>query len=510
MKSKNIGYLILLLTLVWTNGMQTLAAQAGTRTNSTNNINFSLNTGWSNDSIYAFDNPKNKKLPWRAALETVGLNLTVWGFNKAMGKSHAQVTFNSIKRNFKTGFLWDNDRFPTNMFSHPYHGNLYYNTARSSGLNFWQSAPYTLAGSLLWEMAGECEPPSINDLMATTFGGIALGEMTFRLSSLVLDDSQRGFKRFGRELLGLAIAPIRGFNRLITGDMWKVKHSYYKHHDYNRIPVYFSLGTGVRYLENNQREHKGDYSGFIDLHLKYGDIYNTEENKPYDFFATRLSFSFSKTQPLINEVNLLAKLWSTRINKEASKVTAAFGIFQHYNYHDSDEIVEGSGQIPYKLAETVSFGPGFIYKYPGLINKVMVEEQIHASGIMLGGCTTDYYNVIDRNYNMGSGYSVKNSATVSLDDIAKLSLNVSMYQLFTWKGYKQEDLETKEPLYLDAQGDKGNSLFVLVNPMLEINLTNHLSANLEMSFYYRRTHYTEYPEVRTKTYESKLGLFYTF
>ena len=57
----------------------------------------------------------------------------------------------------------------------------------------------------MWEVAAEVEPPAINDLIATTIGGIALGEMTHRLSSLVLDDSKRGFGRFTRELLGTLI-----------------------------------------------------------------------------------------------------------------------------------------------------------------------------------------------------------------------------------------------------------------------------------------------------------------
>lgn len=34
----------------------------------------------------------------------------------------------------------------------------------------------------MWEIAAEVEPPAINDLMATTLGGIALGEVTHRMS----------------------------------------------------------------------------------------------------------------------------------------------------------------------------------------------------------------------------------------------------------------------------------------------------------------------------------------
>lgn len=55
----------------------------------------------------------------------------------------------TIRDNLNTGFVWDNDVFIMNMFAHPYHGNLYFNVARSNGMNFWESAPNALGGSLM-------------------------------------------------------------------------------------------------------------------------------------------------------------------------------------------------------------------------------------------------------------------------------------------------------------------------------------------------------------------------
>lgn len=89
--------------------------------------------------------------------------------------------------------MWDNDQFSTNQFAHPYHGSLYFNSARTHGLNFWESCPYVLGGSLMWEFWGENEPAAINDVFSTTFGGIAIGEVLYRTSALALDDSQSGW-----------------------------------------------------------------------------------------------------------------------------------------------------------------------------------------------------------------------------------------------------------------------------------------------------------------------------
>ena len=77
----------------------------------------------------------------------------------------------------------------------------------------------------MWELAAENNPPAINDLIATTVGGVALGEVTSRLSRLPLDDRTRGWKRFFREFLSTAISPMRGLNRIISGDAWKVETS---------------------------------------------------------------------------------------------------------------------------------------------------------------------------------------------------------------------------------------------------------------------------------------------
>ena len=463
------------------------------------------------DSLYACTHPSAlKKHPWRAVVEVVGLNAGVWAFDRyAMNEDFARISFKSIKHNIKNGFVWDNDQFSTNLFAHPYHGSLYFNAARSNGMNFWQSAPYALGGSLMWEIAAEIEPPAINDLLATTFGGIALGEMTYRLSDLVLDDSRSGFSRFSREFLGLLVCPVRGLNRMINGDMWKVRHTHYKHHDYSRIPVNFSLGTGTRYLADNNHLFKGEYNPYFEFRLQYGDAFNADERKPYDYFTARAIFGMSSNQPLISQINLMGMLWGRSFSTDTD-MEVLVGLFQHFNYYDSEEVIDGSGRIPYKISETTSFGPGVIYRFPQLNEMVSFEQRLFCSGILLGGSLTDYYQVIDRNYNMGSGYSLKNNTLIDFNKYGLFALNVSMYHIFSWKGYDQKDLENTNPLYLNAQGDKGNAMLAIVNPIIELNLNKNFKVNMELSYYYRKTHYSHHKDITSKTFDTKLGVFYQF
>ena len=75
--------------------------------------------------------------PWKAALETFGLNMLVWGFDRYLVKEDwAYINGHTIKSNFKKGPVWDTDQFTTNLFSHPYHGSLYFNAARSNGMTY--------------------------------------------------------------------------------------------------------------------------------------------------------------------------------------------------------------------------------------------------------------------------------------------------------------------------------------------------------------------------------------
>lgn len=459
------------------------------------------------DSLYA---PTPLKRPWRAAVETFGINAGVWAFDRyILQEDFAKISLRTIRHNIKTGFVWDNDQFSTNLFAHPYHGSLYFNTARSNGLNFWESAPYAFGGSLMWEIAAEREPPAMNDLIATTIGGIALGEFTHRMSSLVLDDSKRGFPRFMSEFFGTLISPIRGLNRMITGDMWKVKHKQYKYHNYEKIPVQIEISSGNRYLASDAQLFKGEHNPYLKFSTIYGNPSDKENNQPYDYLTASITLGMSPNQPLISHVNLLGKLWSTPI-RTTSKADITFGIYQHFNYFDSKEVKDGSDIIPFKLSEAASIGPGFICQFPNVLPKVNIEQDLFLSGILLGGGQTDYYNVIDRNYNLGSGYSAKSRTIIQLGRLASIDVNAQFYQIFTWKGYEGKDLQSTNPLYLNSQGDKGNTVFLVLNPSYKLSIAKHFKASLELAYYFRYSHYAYHPSVHTKTVETRLGISYQF
>ncbi|NTX41768.1 DUF3943 domain-containing protein, partial [Myxococcus sp. CA033] len=125
------------------------------------------------------------------------------------------------ERNLTDGFKWDADEFSVNQFDHPYHGGIYYNIARDNGFDYWESGFITVLGSLQWEVFAENTPPSTNDIINTSLGGLALGEVLYRLSSRVLDNCATGRERVGREVVAGLLNPGRGLSRVVRGEAWR-------------------------------------------------------------------------------------------------------------------------------------------------------------------------------------------------------------------------------------------------------------------------------------------------
>lgn len=450
---------------------------------------------------------------WQAAAEVTGINVGVQLFDRwALNSDFAQTTMRSLRRNFTDGMVWDNDFFITNMFAHPYHGNLYFNAARTNGLTFWESAPYALGGSLMWEFLGETEPPAINDVLATSMGGMAIGEMTHRLSQTFLDDRERGTRRFLREAAAAIINPIQGLHRIISGDAWRVHHSNYRYHDFHKIPIDASISVGWRYLADDGALFRGIHAPYINMILTYGTAVDGEWHKtPYDFFDIEANMAFGGGQPAINTLNILGRLWSMPI-LDKKDMEGEFGIYQHYNYYDAKPIKDGSELTPYRISEAAAFGPGFILSLPqeeGVLTKL--EQRIFVSGILLGGTKSDYFNVIERDYNMGSGFSIKSKTQLDIGKFGRFLLNAKYFRLYTWKGYEDKDLQayadgTKDLHYLNVQGDRSNAALLVVNPAFEIHLARQWSITLAGAYYSRRTYYKYYDTVHADTFETKIGL----
>jgi hypothetical protein len=223
----------------------------------------------------------------KAFLQTTVVNVAYELANLGRGQVTAKITPATWWANMQQGWVWDLDDFMVNQLGHPYQGNNYFTTGRANGLSFWESAGVTAFGSGTWEYFGETNHASVNDLINTTLGGIALGEMFHRTAWLVRDTRATGRSRRMKEIAASVIDPITGVNRFLSGDSARVSE---KPPEF--VPTQLAGYTSVGALWRGSNTRAIDSAGepFLEMDLLYGDPTEGRTRTPYDAFAVRLRF----------------------------------------------------------------------------------------------------------------------------------------------------------------------------------------------------------------------------
>lgn len=397
---------------------------------------------------------KNYVLP---AVEIVGLNLFVGAFNTYVTKEDfAKISWKTIENNFKTGFVWDEDNYLTNQFLHPFHGSLYYNSARSNGLEFWEAVPYTLGGSLMWEFFMENEPPSHNDLVNTTVSGITMGEISYRVSNLIIDESTVGFERFLREFTSTVINPMQGFNRLIRGDMWKAG-SPNKRSDFNLV-----VSTGIHNLFFSKNIDDSKTYLTLRADLNYGDIFEVNKHKkPFDYFSLHTEFNIAEGDDIIgifaSGVLVDNKLY---LFENTDNI---FGL-----YKEIDILINET----YQLSST-SLTAKIINRVP-ISTSIKMQNNLNVSAIVMGATNSQYAAEEGKDYNLGPGASGSIGIKFIFEDIGEVYSNYKRYWIHT------------------LAGAEGNEFVGLLNTGINLHLSNKTALGLEFLLYDRYGDYEYY------------------
>jgi hypothetical protein len=408
-----------------------------------------------------------------ATAEMLAINFGASMFNEYVRDANFnQISPRSFWANLKEGFTYDDNKFKTNQLIHPFNGSTYYSAARANGIGFWGSSAMALAGAFVWECCGETHPMSLNDMISTGFGGIARGELAHRVSSLILDNTSRGKGRVGREAAAFLVNPVRGFNRLLSGDASEVKGNPVHPCDW-RPTFHLDLRAGARTIGEGESISENTKSyGLIELALSYGDAWDPDNRRPYDRFDVL-------TQTNIGDKTRVGRLLirGDIVSKLLSK-NHSLALQQDFDYIDN-EAYEWGGQ---------SFGPALVSRFE-LSQTTELWSRVQAYGILLGGVNSQLSFLADvanqeriREYDYGPG----------VGGALELYLLRNFRPLLVGKyRYNYIDVSNGSVYNSDERAaglDSTHNIHQL-QVKLEVPITRSLALGAEGAIFFRRSHY---------------------
>src|SRR5690606_8706774 len=301
-------------------------------------------------------NPKREKKFWRAGTQWFLAQALPASFNRFITKDpYSYISFqNFLDHQRFSAWDWDDNQFTTNQIDHPFHGQFYFNAFRSNGYNFYQSSLATVAGSYIWETAGETQHPSINDLVNTTFGGILMGEMMHRVSRNILARNRTDHNRIGNEIVATFVNPINGLNRLLDGKWGKPIDDYY---GADSSVIKAELDLGVRRFDAKEgdflNEGKNAFYGRLRFIYSNGDH---NYKRPFDQFSVNLELGNGDSS-FINGVNVHALLYGAKFFK--SKKGNHYGTLNaHYDFYNNDAFFYGGQSLNYNWLSEFRYKKG--------------------------------------------------------------------------------------------------------------------------------------------------------
>jgi len=408
----------------------------------------------------------------------------------------AKVSTTSWNRNLNAGFpwgdgwWWDRDRFGNNFMSHPATGSLYFNSVRSSGYSFWTAYPFTLAGAYMWKIFGENGKPEREDIPNTTFDGVFLGEVLYRLSSNVLDDRTSGSERFGREFLAFLLDPIRGINRLLQGKTGRTT----PREVYQKEPLTVGLSAGMRKANEGVSFWTGKTNEIINVQLDYGDPFEDKSRKAFDVFKFRGEFNFGAGRKIVD--NLIGYGLLTGKTVQNGDLDILYGIFQNYDYWDNTTFEYGSA----------GFTGGIMTKY-NLSKNSNLYTKLHIGYIPLAGASKWFGpsdTIQSRDYDYGTGMQAQFETNLNLGRVLSITLRDYNYWVHTFNG--------PDNLYYASEGiyvnTSGNTFINIIKPQLTLTIAGNLRIGFEQLIYYSDMYSISHSVVHRNQTEQKIFLTY--
>ena len=417
----------------------------------------------------------------RALFEALLISGSLNRFNAWVRKdTTAYVTPDTWRHNLRIGFDWDQDDFVVNMIGHPYMGSTYYAAARANGMGYWAGLPFTAFNSMMWEYFGENTQPSINDLVNTSLGGVALGEMFHRVAETIRDNGASGGGRVLREFAALPFDPVGTVNRLLQGE-WSRKGPNPVEH--NPVGTELRIGAGAAIVHApgtgiDLKEAQG--SANILAELKYGDSYIDSMRKPFDAFSMQLEFAPGHGG--LTQLTGVGRITGKSIGSE--DFPRQLELNQRFEYVNNGALQFG--------AQTIELG---MSTRKHVIERFWLRTLMAVDALVLAGINAPGAGIGPRTYDFGPGVGATLSADIERNTDPYLTLRYQPAYThtingangadhFTSFGLAEADIPLLAQLVLVIQG----KYFVRHSHYANGTHNNRSIPELRVSFTYKTRH----------------------
>lgn len=452
----------------------------------------------SSDSSSGWLHENDGKKHWLTAIGgMLFFNLGLSSYNRwVLGSAWAQTGMDEWGHFWERELEYDRDWYWTNFVLHPYQGSLYYMSARGSNLNFLESFGVTLLGSAMWEYLCETNAPSTNDMIYTSVGSFAVGEMLYRLS-LEADEIS--------SLLGFAINPMR-----LWTQAWTRQKPLGTKGNLREVSVKFGVGTaftstGIQRTKNPQHsKHEATEIfpafGSAMISLVYNDPYTHDSNVPYSQFEFNFGASAgvgSGEGANCAYADIDEKLmYNIRIDTDglifarspdfSENTDTTVGIVMEYKFDW------------HQFYELSALGPGLAFNQRIRFNSSNLEWQLHGAWNVLG--TTDYYfyhrkrlnvitseNGVARNYNITTGPMMVFKARYITEKGSSISANFKGFAMYDFYAQLQDEL---------PMASSGWEWIGVANLNAELAVSKKVRIGLGDEVYMKYANYKKAPDVR--------------
>jgi hypothetical protein len=416
-----------------------------------------------------------KKHFWVAAAEVLALEIIPNYFNHFVSDdTTAVLSWDSFSHNVRNGFEWDPNSLATNMFAHPFHGNVYFNTGRSNGYNFWESQAFAFAGSFIWEMFGENNRGAINDWAMTSLGGITIGEALHRAAIMVRDNEARGVSRAFSEFGGFLIDPVGGFSRVVRGEWSK-----YGPNPEDRFPDAYSssISVGYRLITEGRLTDAQKATGYFEFRARYGDPMR-EFSRPFDAFEMNLQLNAADAST-IGLWQVHGTLYGSTL-KRSDNALHVITVDQLYDYANTNTYEVGD------MAYAVTLRSRW-----RMSDRVNFETVLQPNLAVMSAVSSEYAGFTGRSYDFGPGLGLHATAGVNG---GALRAQVGYRGLYTHT----------------TSGAKGNQIVHFVSANLGYRFWRSLGVTADYRLHLRNSFYNDYPDIHRRAPEFRIGALFAF